>query len=701
VVRVRRGIAVVLSAALLLLGAPASALRFSNVSLSDELVRVGLAEYRYYPPPDPLPPCIPSEFTARVYRVIDGDTIDVVPTSFHPDPRCLDRRGVTFRYYGAVVALRIRFARINAPEIYHPASEEEYELGMRAKRYVEERIPAGTPVRIHAYGLGYYRRIIAEVYPPAAPELARILRVTLVGGGGRVGCSVDADVRVPGEGNLRVLLNGRPVPVRVDGLGPVVTARVGEGVHRLTLTLPPGTHRVTLELRAPDGRTSRSYTWRVLPGLGGLEARQVRFDHATGEVVLLVRGGDCSVELAYEGGVYRRTYPERLVVNGRALELTPSARLERVSAPGDPYGALDARLEVGGVTVQRLRIPYTRLSFVIDDHPINVYPGRSVEVWELHRGLPSHAMTQPASRCLSTLNLNGLELTLAVVPALNYRTFALRPDTMRCLEIDPFRGTLGEVPIKAIGRAGWLFEAILGDGRILLAEPERARVLEGAPSGLDPLTLLDALASPHPPTHGPYGALTLRDLTTGREVTIAYPRIHVDDGDRHAFVHVEGRTVRVHVWRVRHGICTLETTATSTGRPLATTLSPGTGLIVLPEREPLTIVVHRTPTGATTVTLVGPDGGSLVPTRVESRDGATRYTFDGGVEVITRRDGGLEVLIRGKRVLRLPAGEVGPSPGPGSRPPRRPGRGGPRPARRPTAPLLPPPVPAVRTRGRR
>ncbi|AAM02377.1 thermonuclease family protein [Methanopyrus kandleri] len=69
-------------------------------------------------------------------------------------------------YFDGKPAVKIRFARVNAPEIYHPSSEEEYRLGLKAKEFVEKKIrDAGGYVKCRAYGLGKYHRIIADVYP--------------------------------------------------------------------------------------------------------------------------------------------------------------------------------------------------------------------------------------------------------------------------------------------------------------------------------------------------------------------------------------------------------------------------------------------------------------------------------------------------------------------------------------------------------
>ncbi len=78
----------------------------------------------------------------------------------------LKAMGVPVSYFGGVPAVKVRFARVNAPEIFHPSSERELELGMEAKRFVERAVlDAGGYVRCRVYGLGKYRRLIADVYP--------------------------------------------------------------------------------------------------------------------------------------------------------------------------------------------------------------------------------------------------------------------------------------------------------------------------------------------------------------------------------------------------------------------------------------------------------------------------------------------------------------------------------------------------------
>ncbi|HPE76543.1 MAG TPA: thermonuclease family protein [Draconibacterium sp.] len=68
-------------------------------------------------------------YKANVERIVDGDTIDVVID--------LGFKITTFQ--------RIRMARINTPETYNVKKDsEEYQNGMLAKLYVEQRIAANN-----------------------------------------------------------------------------------------------------------------------------------------------------------------------------------------------------------------------------------------------------------------------------------------------------------------------------------------------------------------------------------------------------------------------------------------------------------------------------------------------------------------------------------------------------------------------------
>jgi len=69
------------------------------------------------------------KYKAKVERIVDGDTMDVVID--------LGFKITTFQ--------RIRLAKINTPETYTVKKDsEEYQKGMAAKQYVEQRIAANN-----------------------------------------------------------------------------------------------------------------------------------------------------------------------------------------------------------------------------------------------------------------------------------------------------------------------------------------------------------------------------------------------------------------------------------------------------------------------------------------------------------------------------------------------------------------------------
>jgi len=96
-------------------------------------------------------------------RVLSGaPELDLSPGQL----RELARMGVPVLFLYGRPAIKIRFAGVNAPEIFHPKDVKELEMGLRARKFVEDEVRrAGGWVRCRAYGLGKYRRIIADVYP--------------------------------------------------------------------------------------------------------------------------------------------------------------------------------------------------------------------------------------------------------------------------------------------------------------------------------------------------------------------------------------------------------------------------------------------------------------------------------------------------------------------------------------------------------
>ncbi len=68
-------------------------------------------------------------YSAKVERIVDGDTMDVVID--------LGFKITTFQ--------RIRLAKINTPETYNVKRDsEEYQKGLASKEYVEQRIAANN-----------------------------------------------------------------------------------------------------------------------------------------------------------------------------------------------------------------------------------------------------------------------------------------------------------------------------------------------------------------------------------------------------------------------------------------------------------------------------------------------------------------------------------------------------------------------------
>lgn len=83
-------------------------------------------------------------YKARVSRIVDGDTIDVdIDLGF-----------------GMTSFQRLRFARINAPEV----RGEEKEAGQVAKGVVDEKIPPGSEIMIHTEKDDSFGRYIAEIW---------------------------------------------------------------------------------------------------------------------------------------------------------------------------------------------------------------------------------------------------------------------------------------------------------------------------------------------------------------------------------------------------------------------------------------------------------------------------------------------------------------------------------------------------------
>ncbi|MGB2727371.1 MAG: thermonuclease family protein [Halobacteriota archaeon] len=89
-------------------------------------------------------------YRAKLDRVVDGDTMDVV---------------IDLGFY-VEMRERVRLEGIDTPEIYRvPKNSEEYKKGMEAKEYVERRLNEnGNELVIETEKRGKWRRWLAKVY---------------------------------------------------------------------------------------------------------------------------------------------------------------------------------------------------------------------------------------------------------------------------------------------------------------------------------------------------------------------------------------------------------------------------------------------------------------------------------------------------------------------------------------------------------
>jgi len=89
------------------------------------------------------------EYKAKVIHVVDGDTIDVI---------CDLGFNITFE-------MRIRFASIDTPEIYHYKTKEEKERGIQAKQFViDTLLNKEVTIKTKKDKKGKYGRYIANIY---------------------------------------------------------------------------------------------------------------------------------------------------------------------------------------------------------------------------------------------------------------------------------------------------------------------------------------------------------------------------------------------------------------------------------------------------------------------------------------------------------------------------------------------------------
>lgn len=83
------------------------------------------------------------EYLAKVDRVVDGDTVDlIVDLGFFINTR-----------------MRVRLRGVDAPEV----RGEERPEGLAATAFVQEQIPDGCRVIIRTYKVGKYGRYIADI----------------------------------------------------------------------------------------------------------------------------------------------------------------------------------------------------------------------------------------------------------------------------------------------------------------------------------------------------------------------------------------------------------------------------------------------------------------------------------------------------------------------------------------------------------
>ena len=87
-------------------------------------------------------PCLAEDFRAKVIRIVDGDTIEVMGDG---RPR------------------RVRFAGIDAPE-------RKQAFGSRARQFVGQQV-FGKTVTVRSVGVDAYRRILGEVILPDGRSL--------------------------------------------------------------------------------------------------------------------------------------------------------------------------------------------------------------------------------------------------------------------------------------------------------------------------------------------------------------------------------------------------------------------------------------------------------------------------------------------------------------------------------------------------
>ncbi len=96
--------------------------------------------------------------SAEVLRVIDGDTI-AVKALIWPDQQ---------------VEVKVRLAKIDAPELFRPSCEREKQIARKASEFVKNQI--GNQVQLTDIRLGKYAgRVIANINTGSGQDLGRLL----------------------------------------------------------------------------------------------------------------------------------------------------------------------------------------------------------------------------------------------------------------------------------------------------------------------------------------------------------------------------------------------------------------------------------------------------------------------------------------------------------------------------------------------
>jgi|SRR5210317_1133874 len=105
------------------------------------------------------------EYRVSLDRVIDGDTVD-----------CWIDLG-----YNLQIHKRIRFAGVNAPET-RTRDKEEKKRGLIAKKWLQDKLPAGSECMLKSYEYGKYGRVIGELFIVSGSRKQSINKMMLAEG---------------------------------------------------------------------------------------------------------------------------------------------------------------------------------------------------------------------------------------------------------------------------------------------------------------------------------------------------------------------------------------------------------------------------------------------------------------------------------------------------------------------------------------